>query len=66
MELVDLSETPIARIEAQGVVTDSWIFGHHNPGSDLGRSLIFTEGVPAYRKIFADIAASDYDGFDMR
>ena len=49
-----------------GEVTDSWFFGYHNPGSDKGRYLIFTEGVPAYRKIFADVAASDYEGFVMR
>ncbi|MBK8958888.1 MAG: NAD(P)/FAD-dependent oxidoreductase [Proteobacteria bacterium] len=49
-----------------GEITDSWFFGYHNPGSDHGRFLIFTEGVPAYRRIFADVAARDYDGFDMR
>ncbi|MBX9606164.1 MAG: NAD(P)/FAD-dependent oxidoreductase [Gammaproteobacteria bacterium] len=49
-----------------GEITDSWFFGYHNPGGDHGRYLIFTEGVPAYRRIFADVAASGYAGFTMR
>ena len=49
-----------------GEVQDSWFFGYHNPGSDHGRFLIFTEGVPAHRKIFADVAAGGYRGFEKR
>jgi len=47
-------------------VKDSWFFGYHNPGGDHGRYLIFTEGVPAYRKIFAETAAQGYPGFAFR
>lgn len=47
-------------------VTDSWFFGYHNPGSEQGRYLIFTEGVPAYRRIFAETAANAYPGFVFR
>jgi hypothetical protein len=31
-----------------------------------GRFLLFAGGVPLYRKIFADIAASGYEGFELR
>jgi cation diffusion facilitator CzcD-associated flavoprotein CzcO len=48
-----------------GEVKDSWFFGYHNPGSEQGRFLIFTEGVPAYRRIFAEVAARGYEGFEM-
>lgn len=47
-------------------VKDSWFFGYHNPGGDQGRYLIFTEGVPAYRRIFAETAANGYPGFTFR
>lgn len=47
-------------------VRNSWFFGYHNDGGEQGRFLVFTEGVPAYRKIFAATAASGYDGFELR
>lgn len=47
-------------------VTDSWFFGYHNPGGEQGRFLIFTEGVPTYRRIFAETAANGYPGFVIR
>lgn len=47
-------------------VKNSWFFGYHNQGGEQGKFLVFTEGVPAYREIFADAAASGYPGFDMR
>ncbi|MGR8947874.1 MAG: flavin-containing monooxygenase [Gammaproteobacteria bacterium] len=47
-------------------VKNSWFFGYHNQGGEQGKFLVFTEGVPAYREIFAEAAASGYPGFDMR
>ena len=47
-------------------VRNSWFFGYHNPEGDRGRFLMFTEGVPAYREIFAETAASAYAGFELR
>ncbi len=47
-------------------VRNSWFFGYHNPEGDRGRFLMFTEGVPAYRRIFGDIAANGYEGFELR
>ncbi|MGR9093430.1 MAG: flavin-containing monooxygenase [Gammaproteobacteria bacterium] len=47
-------------------VKNSWFFGYHNQGSEQGRFLVFTEGVPAYRKIFAQAKASGYEGFEFR
>lgn len=47
-------------------VRNSWFFGYHNQGGEQGRFLVFTEGVPAYRRIFAEAAASGYPGFEMR
>ncbi len=47
-------------------VRNSWFFGYHNQGGEQGRFLVFTEGVPAYRKIFAEVAANDYEGFEFR
>ena len=47
-------------------VKNSWFFGYHNQGGEQGRFLVFTEGVPAYRRIFADAAASGYEGFELR
>lgn len=47
-------------------VTDSWFFGYHNAGAEQGRFLIFTEGVPTYRRIFAETAANGYPGFVIR
>jgi cation diffusion facilitator CzcD-associated flavoprotein CzcO len=47
-------------------VRDSWFFGYHNPEGDRGRFLMFTEGVPTYRKIFREVAASGYEGFELR
>ena len=47
-------------------VRDSWFFGYHNQDADRGQFLMFTEGVPAYRKIFADVAAGGYPGFEFR
>lgn len=46
-------------------VKNSWFFGYHNQGGEQGRFLVFTEGVPAYRKIFADVAANGYEGFEF-
>lgn len=48
-----------------GEVRDSWFFGYHNPGGEQGQFLIFTEGVPAYRRLFADVAANGYEGFAL-
>jgi len=45
---------------------DSWFFGNNNPENDRGRFLMFAGGVPAYREIFADVAASGYEGFELR
>ena len=45
---------------------DSWFFGSKNPGNERGRFLLFGGGVPMYRKIFADIAANGYEGFELR
>ena len=47
-------------------VRDSWFFGYHNQDADRGQFLMFTEGVPTYRKIFADVAAGGYQGFEFR
>ena len=47
-------------------VKNSWFFGYHNQGGEQGKFLVFTEGVPAYRKIFAEAAASGYEGFELR
>ncbi|MGR8919874.1 MAG: hypothetical protein ACU85V_09655 [Gammaproteobacteria bacterium] len=47
-------------------VRNSWFFGYHNRGGEQGRFLVFTEGVPAYRRIFAEVAASGYEGFEFR
>lgn len=47
-------------------VTDSWFFDYHNPGGEQGGFLIFTEGVPTYRRIFAETAANGYPGFVIR
>jgi cyclohexanone monooxygenase len=47
-------------------IRNSWFFGYHNPEGDRGRFLMFTEGVPAYRQIFGDTAASGYKGFELR
>lgn len=47
-------------------VRNSWFFGYHNQGGEQGKFLVFTEGVPAYRKIFAEAAASGYEGFELR
>jgi hypothetical protein len=47
-------------------VCDSWFFGYRNPGGDRGRFLMFTEGVPAYRRIFKEIEAIGYRGFEIR
>jgi cation diffusion facilitator CzcD-associated flavoprotein CzcO len=42
---------------------DSWFFGSNNPENIRGRFLMFAGGVPAYREIFADVAAKGYEGF---
>ena len=47
-------------------VRDSWFFGYRNPEGDRGRFLMFTEGVPSYRKIFREVAADGYPGFELR
>ncbi len=52
---------------AQGMlfadVKNSWFFGYHNRGGEQGRFLVFTEGVPAYDRIFSETARSGYEGF---
>lgn len=45
---------------------DSWFFGNNNRDGSRGRFLLFAGGVPAYREIFAQVAASDYEGFTLR
>ncbi len=45
---------------------DSWFFGNNNPTGERGQFLLFAGGVPAYREIFADIAAKGYEGFELR
>jgi cation diffusion facilitator CzcD-associated flavoprotein CzcO len=47
-------------------VKNSWFFGYHNQGDEQGRFLVFTEGVPAYRRIFAEVAANGYEGFELQ
>ena len=47
-------------------VRNSWFFGYNNPEGDRGRFLMFTEGVPVYRQIFKEIAATNYEGFELR
>ena len=44
---------------------DSWFYGSTNPENVRGRFLLFAGGVPAYREIFADVAAKGYEGFDL-
>jgi cation diffusion facilitator CzcD-associated flavoprotein CzcO len=44
---------------------DSWFFGNNNPENERGHFLLFGGGVPLYRKIFADIAAKGYEGFEL-
>lgn len=45
---------------------DSWFFGNNNPENVRGKFLLYAGGVPAYREIFADVAAKGYEGFDLR
>jgi cation diffusion facilitator CzcD-associated flavoprotein CzcO len=45
---------------------DSWFFGSNNPENVRGRLLLFAGGVPLYRQIFADVAATGYPGFELR
>ena len=45
---------------------DSWFFGSTNPENVRGRFLLFAGGVPLYRKIFAEVAAKGYEGFELR
>lgn len=47
-------------------VKNSWFFGYHNRGGEQGRFLVFTEGVPAYHRIFSETARSGYEGFEIR
>ena len=47
-------------------VKNSWFFGYHNRGGEQGRFLVFTEGVPAYDRIFSETARSGYAGFEFR
>ena len=47
-------------------VKNSWFFGYHNRGGEQGRFLVFTEGVPAYDRIFSETARSGYEGFEIR
>ncbi len=47
-------------------VKNSWFFGYHNDGGEQGKFLVFTEGVPAYHRIFSQTAASGYEGFEFR
>ena len=45
---------------------DSWFFGNNNPESTRDRFLLYAGGVPNYRKIFTEVAAKNYEGFDLR
>ena len=45
---------------------DSWFFGTNNDENVRGRFLLFAGGVPLYREIFADVAAKEYEGFELR
>lgn len=45
---------------------DSWFFGSTNPENIRGRFLLFAGGVPEYRRIFADVAAKGYEGFELK
>jgi len=45
---------------------DSWFFGNNNRDGSRRRFLLFAGGVPAYREIFAQVAASGYEGFTLR
>lgn len=47
-------------------VKNSWFFGYHNRGGEQGRFLVFSEGVPAYHRIFSETARSGYEGFEFR
>jgi len=44
---------------------DSWFFGSTNPENIRGRFLLFAGGVPEYRRIFAEVAAKGYEGFEL-
>jgi hypothetical protein len=37
-----------------------------HPENVRGRFLLFAGGVPLYRKIFAEVAAKGYEGFELR
>jgi cation diffusion facilitator CzcD-associated flavoprotein CzcO len=54
---------------AKGLLVDkmreSWFFGSTNPENIRGRFLLFAGGVPEYRRIFADVAAKGYEGFEL-
>ena len=45
---------------------DSWFFGSTNPENVRGHFLLFAGGVPEYRRIFADVAAKGYEGFELQ
>jgi hypothetical protein len=45
---------------------DSWFYGSTYPDSSRGKFLLFAGGVPLYRQIFAEVAASGYEGFELR
>ena len=46
-------------------VKNSWFYGYHNDGHEKDKFLVFTEGVQTYRKIFADMEANGYPGFEL-
>jgi len=54
---------------AKGLLVDkmreSWFFGSTNPENIRGRFLLFAGGVPEYRRIFAEVAAKGYEGFEL-
>lgn len=44
---------------------DSWFFGNNNRDGGTGMFLMYGNGVPAYRKIFAEVAEQGYAGFQL-
>ena len=47
-------------------IKNSWFFGYQNPDSEKGKFLMFTEGVPAYRKVFSEVEKNGYEGFTLQ
>lgn len=44
---------------------DSWFFGNNNRDGGTGKFLMYGNGVPAYRKIFAEVVEQGYAGFQL-